>query len=60
MDVQEACDKVLSTGGMLKYIAQSDKKEFVIGTEIDMITRLESEIPGKNYILYLKELSAAL
>ena len=47
MDVQEACDKVLSTGGMLKYIAQSDKKEFVIGTEIDMITRLESEIPGK-------------
>lgn len=47
MDVQEACDKVFSTGGMLKYIAQSDKKEFVIGTEIDMITRLESEIPGK-------------
>lgn len=47
MDVQEACDKVLSTGGMLKYIAQSDKEEFVIGTEVDMITRLENEIPGK-------------
>lgn len=47
MDVQEACDKVLSTGGMLKYIAESENDEFVIGTEIDMITRLNSEIPGK-------------
>lgn len=47
MDVQEACDKVMSTGGMLKYIAESDKEEFVIGTEIDMITRINSEVPGK-------------
>ena len=47
MDVQEACDEVLSTGGMLRFIAQSDAEEFVIGTEIDMITRLKSEIPGK-------------
>ena len=47
MDVQEACDEVLSTGGMLRFIAESDAEEFVIGTEIDMITRLNSEIPGK-------------
>ena len=47
MDVQEACDEVLSTGGMLKFIAESDAEEFVIGTEIDMITRINSEIPGK-------------
>lgn len=47
MDVQEACDKVMSTGGMLRYIAESDKEEFVIGTEIDMITRINSEVPGK-------------
>ena len=45
--VQEACDKVMSTGGMLRYIAESDKEEFVIGTEIDMITRINSEVPGK-------------
>ncbi len=45
--VQEACDEVLSTGGMLKFIAESDAEEFVIGTEIDMITRINSEIPGK-------------
>lgn len=47
IDVQEACDEVLSTGGMLKFIAESDAEEFVIGTEIDMITRINSEIPGK-------------
>lgn len=46
-EVQEACDEVLSTGGMLRFIAESDAEEFVIGTEIDMITRLNSEIPGK-------------
>ena len=47
MDVQKACDEVLSTGGMLRFIKESDAEEFVIGTEIDMITRLNSEIPGK-------------
>lgn len=47
MDVQNACDVVLSTGGMLKHIAESDNEEFVIGTEIDMITRINSEVPGK-------------
>lgn len=47
IDVQQACDEVLSTGGMMRYIAESDAEEFVIGTEIDMITRLNSEIPGK-------------
>ena len=45
--VQKACDKVMSTGGMLRYIAGSDKEEFVIGTEIDMITRINAEVPGK-------------
>lgn len=47
LDVQEASDKVMSTGGMLRYIAESDKEEFVIGTEIDMITRINAEVPGK-------------
>ena len=38
---------MLSTGGMLRHIAESDKEEFVIGTEVDMITRINSEVPGK-------------
>jgi quinolinate synthase len=37
----------MSTGGMLKYIAESDKEEFIIGTEVDMITRINAEVPGK-------------
>ena len=43
-EVQEACDKILSTGGMLTYISQSDKEEFIIGTEIDMITEIYAHI----------------
>lgn len=46
-EVQEACDEILSTGGMLTYIAESNEEEFIIGTELDMITRLNREIPGK-------------
>ena len=47
IEVQKACDEVMSTGGMLRHIAESDKEEFVIGTEIDMITRINAEVPGK-------------
>lgn len=47
LEVQHACDEVLSTGGMLKHIAESDKEEFILGTEIDMITRLNAEVPDK-------------
>lgn len=47
IEVQQACDEVLSTGGMIRFIKENDAEEFVIGTEIDMITRLNSEIPGK-------------
>jgi len=47
INVQNAADKVMSTGGMLKYIAESDKEEFIIGTEVDMITRINAEVPGK-------------
>jgi quinolinate synthase len=47
MIVQNECDKVLSTGGMLNYIANSEKEEFILATEIDMISRLELEVPEK-------------
>ena len=40
-------EKVESTGGMLRYISESDKEEFVLGTEVDMITRINLEISGK-------------
>ncbi|MBE3089563.1 MAG: quinolinate synthase NadA [Actinobacteria bacterium] len=42
-DVIEIADKVASTGGMLSFVKQSTKKEFIIGTEIGLIYRLKKE-----------------
>ena len=47
--VQDLADYVLSTGGMLSHVRDSPKDEFVIGTEVDLITRLKSEFPDKTY-----------
>lgn len=46
-EVQEAADQILSTGGMLRHVAASDNKSFLIGTEVDMVTRLRRENPDK-------------
>ncbi len=46
-DVIEIADKVASTGGMLSFVKQSTKKEFIIGTEIGLIYRLKKENPDK-------------
>ncbi len=49
-EVVALADKVLSTSGMLKYAAQSSSKEFIIGTEIGLLHRLNKENPGKKFI----------
>jgi quinolinate synthase len=46
-DVISIADKVASTGGMLNFVKQSDRKEFIIGTEIGIIHRLQKENPDK-------------
>ena len=46
-DVVEIADEVLSTGQMLKYARESEKKEFIIGTEIGLLHRLQKENPDK-------------
>ncbi len=46
-DVIDIADKVASTGGMLKYVKKSKKKNFIIGTEIGIIHRLKKENPDK-------------
>lgn len=48
-DVTALADIVASTGGMLKFCHESDSKEFVIGTEINMLHRLRKENPGKTF-----------
>jgi len=53
-DVIEASDEALSTGGMLKFAKKSNKKEFIIGTEIGIIHRLKKENPNKKFYSALK------
>lgn len=54
-EIQEMADYVLSTGGMMKHVAESSKDTFIIGTEVDMVTRLRRENPDKTIIPALSE-----
>jgi quinolinate synthase len=49
-DVLNMADRVTSTGGMVNYVKKSSKKEFIIGTEIGIIHRLQKE--NLNKIFY--------
>lgn len=48
-DVVALADQALSTDGMLKYVKNSPDREFIIGTEVGIIHRLNKENPGKNF-----------
>lgn len=48
--VRESADQILSTGGMCRFALESDKKEFIVGTEIGIIHRLQQESPDKTFI----------
>ncbi len=47
--VRNCADELLSTGQMLKYIRTSDKKEFIIATEIGIIHTLKKQNPDKTF-----------
>lgn len=47
--VRKAADHVLSTGGMLRFVKESDKQAFIIATENDMIYRLKKDCPEKTF-----------
>jgi len=49
-DVIDIADFAFSTEGIMKHVIASPKKEFIIGTEANMLHRLRKEAPGK--ILY--------
>ena len=42
-------DQALSTGGMLKFVRESEHKEFIIGTECGILYRMRKENPGKEF-----------
>ena len=47
--VIDLADKVLGTGGMIKYAKETKSKEFIIGTENGLIHRLKKENPEKEF-----------
>jgi quinolinate synthase len=47
MEVIELADEVLSTSGILRYVSQSNSKEFIVGTEQGLLERIKRENPGK-------------
>jgi quinolinate synthase len=53
--VIDLADKVLSTGGMVKFAREKDNKRFLIGTEKGIIYRLKKENPKKEFYPIKKE-----
>lgn len=48
-DVLALADEVLSTSGMVRLARESDRKEFIVGTEVGILTRLRKENPEKTF-----------
>lgn len=48
-EVIDLADAVRSTSGMLRYVRETDAKEFIIGTEIGIIYRMKKENPEKTF-----------
>jgi len=48
-EVRNAADQCLSTGGMCAYARNSSEKEFIVGTELGILHRLQNENPNKTF-----------
>jgi quinolinate synthase len=48
-DVIALADEALSTSGMIRYAARPDVKELIVGTEVEILHRLNKENPGKKF-----------
>ncbi|MBT3704360.1 quinolinate synthase NadA [Candidatus Peregrinibacteria bacterium] len=48
-DTNRLADAVLSTSKMSKFAAESDAKEIIVGTEVGMLHRLQTDNPGKKF-----------
>jgi quinolinate synthase len=45
--VIDLADHVASTSGIIQHVCTSAKKEFIIGTEVGILHRIEKQCPGK-------------
>jgi quinolinate synthase len=43
-------DEVLSTSGMLRFVTQSDAKQFVVATEQGLLERMKRDNPNKEFL----------
>jgi len=50
VNILEMADAVLSTSGMLKYVATTTEKSFIIATEYGLIHPLQKNFPEKQFI----------
>jgi quinolinate synthase len=48
-NIQEQADFIGSTGQMIQYARESSASSFIICTEVDLVTRMRHEIPGKTF-----------
>jgi quinolinate synthase len=48
-DVVALADEALSTSGMIRYAARTDVNELILGTEVEILHRLNKENPGKKF-----------
>lgn len=48
-EVVELADYAMSTGMMCRHALKSDKNEFIIGTEVGILYKLQKENPGKKF-----------
>lgn len=54
--VVEQADHALSTGGMLKFVRNSEQKSFIIGTESGIIYPMQQENPDKEFFVLTPEI----
>lgn len=47
--IKNSNEKILSTGGIIKYAKKSSKKDFVIATETGILHQLQKHNPEKNF-----------
>lgn len=48
-EVIAMADAALSTSGMIRFAAESDAREFIIGTEMGLLYPLRRDMPGKQF-----------
>lgn len=55
-EVVQQADYVGSTSGIIAFAKKSDKKQFIIGTELEIAETLQYECPDKEFFLLSKKL----